>query len=73
MPWGSGLLKLETLALGILGKLSLRQVLPVIAEFDERVRGEDYNHLAARAQEQHDRVEAYRLRIAYATFSPVAK
>jgi hypothetical protein len=60
---------LETLALGILGKLSLWQALVVIGRVDARVEGEDYAHLAARAQEQHDLVEAYRLRIATNVFS----
>jgi hypothetical protein len=64
---------LETLAVGILGKLSLWDALTVVAEFDDRVRGEDYTVLAVRAKEQHDRVEAYRLRLARSTFSPVAK
>jgi hypothetical protein len=64
---------LETLALGILGKLSLWDALREIAEFDDRVRGESYDWLADRARDQHDRVEEYRLRVAHATFSPVAK
>jgi len=64
---------LETLALGILGKLSLWDALSEIEEFDDRVRGENYRQLAARAQQQHDRVEAYRLRVAHTTFSAVAK
>jgi hypothetical protein len=58
----------ETLALGILGKLSLWLVLPVIAETEPRVGGLDYDRLAARAREQHARVEQHRLQIARATF-----
>jgi hypothetical protein len=73
-PEGLGTFEaLETLALGILGKLSLWEALGAIAEFDDRVRGEDYRRLAARAREQHDLVEEYRLRVAHITFSPVAK
>ncbi|HTB10987.1 MAG TPA: hypothetical protein VK752_05425 [Bryobacteraceae bacterium] len=73
-PHGLGTFEaLETLALGILGKLSLWEALLVIAESDDRVAGENYIQLAARAWEQHARVEAYRLRIARETFSPVAK
>ena len=64
---------METLALGILGKLSLWQALALVAEFDERVRGENYRQLAARALEQHDRVEAYRLNMTRNTFNLVAK
>jgi hypothetical protein len=63
----------ERLALGILGKLSLWVALSVVAEFDDRVRGENYNALAARAREQHDRVEALRLRVARSAFNPVSK
>ncbi len=73
-PHGVGTFEaLELLALGILGKLSLWEALAVVAEFDYRVRGEDYGFLAARAEEQHDRVEAFRLRVVRNTFSPVAR
>jgi hypothetical protein len=60
---------LETLSLGILGKLSLWRVLPVIAEVDPRLRGTDFEKLAARAQEQFDRVEVRRLEIARKAFA----
>jgi hypothetical protein len=73
-PGGLGSFEaLEMLALGILGKRSLWQALPLIADFDERVRGENYRQLSDRAQQQHDRVEEYRLRVARTTFSAVAK
>jgi hypothetical protein len=73
-PMGLGTFEaLETLALGILGKLSLWQALVLVSNFDARVRGENYRQLAARALEQHDRVEAYRLRMTANTFSLVAK
>jgi hypothetical protein len=52
---------LEALALGILGKLALWKALSAVAPFDPRVHGLDYAHLMERAQQQHARVEAYRL------------
>jgi hypothetical protein len=55
---------LETLALGILGKLALWQALAVVAETDSRFSSVDFNHLAARAQAQHGRVEERRLEAA---------
>ena len=63
---------LETLALGILGKASLWHALAVIREQDARVAGEDFSRLAARAEAQHDRVEAHRLQLARKIFEPVA-
>jgi len=60
---------LETLGLGIRGKLALWRVLPVIAEVDSQVPANDYAALAARADEQHDRVENQRLRLALTTFT----
>ena len=59
---------LEMLTLGILGKLALWRVLIVVGEFDARVRGEDYNQLAARAESQHARVEERRLQAARKAF-----
>jgi hypothetical protein len=55
---------LETLALGILGKRALWRALSVIAPTDVRVRGEDFDALAARALAQHARVEERRLQVA---------
>ncbi len=60
---------LETLALGILGKLALWRALKVIAESDDRVSGVDLEQLIARAQAQHARVEENRLLVARSTFS----
>jgi hypothetical protein len=57
---------LETLALGILGKLALWQALTVIAPADRRLAGVDLRALAARAETQHARVEAKRLGLARA-------
>src|SRR3954451_1211107 len=55
---------LETLALGILGKRALWRALSVIAPTYVRVRGEDFDTLAARAEAQHARVEERRLQVA---------
>jgi hypothetical protein len=55
---------LEALALGILGKLALWRALAVSAAADARLRGVDFDHLAARAQAQHARVEERRLEAA---------
>jgi hypothetical protein len=55
---------LEALGLGILGKLALWRALAVVAEVDGRLRGMDFNHLAARAQAQHAQVEERRLEAA---------
>jgi hypothetical protein len=64
---------LETLALGIRGKLELWQVLPVIREVDERIPDRDYEHLSARALEQYKLVEQHRLQMARVTFKPEPK
>ena len=55
---------LEALALGILGKLALWRALAVVTAAEARLRGVDFEHLAARAQAQHARVEERRLQIA---------
>jgi hypothetical protein len=55
---------LDTLALGILGKLALWRALAVVAATDARLRGIDYDSLAARAQAQHVRVEERRIEAA---------
>lgn len=55
---------LESLALGILGKLALWRALLVIADADDRLRGVDLEELIARAQQQHTIVEDARLVLA---------
>jgi hypothetical protein len=57
---------LEMLSLGVLGKLKLWQVLPLIAPDVPCLNGIDFNRLQARAQTQHDQVEAQRLEVARA-------
>jgi hypothetical protein len=59
---------LETLTLGIKGKLALWRVLPVIRKVDERIPDNDYEKLAERAEEQYTRVEKRRLELAVTTF-----
>lgn len=59
---------LETLMLGIRGKLELWRVLPAIRNVDSRVPVIDYAKLIERADEQYNRVEKQRLEIAAATF-----
>jgi hypothetical protein len=64
---------LETLTLGIRGKLALWQVLPVIRKVDPRVPDIDYGKLAERAEEQYARAEERRLESAVITFKPDQK
>jgi hypothetical protein len=55
---------LETLSIGVVGKLKLWQALSQIVDQDARVRGLDLDRLIARAQEQHDEIEMRRLEAA---------
>ncbi len=70
---GTGQLRLlealETLALGIQGKLALWRALAVAAEPVPPVRQLDLPRLELRAREQYDRVEAQRLQAARSAFS----
>ena len=59
---------LETLALGIQGKLALWQALPLIRDVDARVPSEDFGRLAVRADEQYTSVENRRRQLIHATF-----
>jgi hypothetical protein len=59
---------LETLGLGIMGKLALWRVLPLIAEVDARVPRMDFDKLAVSAQNQYARVEQFRLQMAHSAF-----
>jgi hypothetical protein len=56
---------LETLALGVLGKLALWDALVEIASSDARLTGVDFQALAVRAKSQHARVEKQRLVLAH--------
>lgn len=70
---GSGKLRLlealETLGLGILGKLALWRALESAREEVPVLRKADFVELKRRAQSQHDRVEAERLRAVRDAFS----
>jgi hypothetical protein len=55
---------LETLALGILGKLALWRALAILAEKDDRLRDLDFRELIARAEAQHAKIEENRLLVA---------
>jgi hypothetical protein len=61
---------LETLTLGIRGKLALWRTLLLIRQIDPRIPEQDYKSLAARAEEQFTRAEQERLRQAQTTFKP---
>jgi hypothetical protein len=61
---------LETLALGIQGKIGLWTVLPEIRKVDPRIPDLDFTTLLARAQAQYKEVEEQRLRLAATTFQP---
>jgi hypothetical protein len=61
---------LETVALGIFGKLTLWRALVLVARCDPRLEGVDFGQLAARAEAQHERVEERRLEAARAALGP---
>jgi hypothetical protein len=56
----------ETLALGVLGKIKLWQALSAIAASDGRWGQLDFDRLIARAQQQHDALEECRVQMAKA-------
>ena len=60
---------LETLLLGIRGKLCLWQALPLIRELDARIPEQDFDSLRSRAQDQYARVEVQHLKMVRPTFS----
>jgi hypothetical protein len=59
---------LETLSLGIKGKLKLWLALEQVAARHPELAGLDYRRLQARAREQHDLVEAHRVEAALEAF-----
>ena len=67
---GSGELRLlealEALELGILGKRALWRALSVVGDRVPQIRSLDLSKLERRAQDQYDRVEAERLKVARA-------
>jgi hypothetical protein len=60
----------ETLVLGIRGKLALWHVMRVARTVDPRIPSLDFEKLAASAEEQSARVEKQRLQLAATTFRP---
>lgn len=58
------LMALESLALGIRGKLALWRALAAAATTNRRLSGVDFDHLIARARAQYDKVEELRLDVA---------
>ena len=63
-------LALEGLALGITGKRALWRALAAASAALPQLRSLDYDELEKRAVEQHGRVEAKRLEVAGAVFTP---
>jgi hypothetical protein len=61
---------MELLALGVQGKLSLWKALRAALGQDARLRGYDFDSLIVRAQEQYDKVESQRLKLAQSVLSP---
>ena len=61
---------LETLELGILGKLALWRALGAAADLVPQIRNLNLAQLERRAQAQHDRVELERLKVARTAFGP---
>ena len=61
---------LETLGLGIQGKLALWRALAASADRIPQVRNLDFDDLQRRATQQHDQVEAQRIQTARAALVP---
>ena len=64
--------RLEALALGIQGKLSLWQALDAASNLDAQLSDLDYGRLSQRACDQRDRVEALRIEAARSTLTLAA-
>jgi hypothetical protein len=64
---------LELLALGIHGKLILWKALDAASGLDSRLREFDYKELVSRAQQQYDKVENHRLKLAKSVLSSPAE
>jgi hypothetical protein len=62
---------LETIALGVLGKLALWRALSTVSAGDPRLAGVDFGALEARAEAQHARVEQQRIGLAPAALRDV--
>jgi hypothetical protein len=64
------LLEMETLSLGIEGKLAMWRALKAIAGADSRLAGTDFDRLIDRARQQRERLEPHRLEAATGAFLP---
>jgi hypothetical protein len=64
------LLEMETLSIGIEGKLAMWLVLREIAGIDARLAGTDFDRLIERARLQRQKLEPYRLEAAAKAFAP---
>ena len=64
----SHLLELETVALGVHGKMSMWRALRHVADDESRVADVDFEALARRAEEQAEELESRRLDLARAAF-----
>jgi hypothetical protein len=64
------LLEMETLSLGIEGKLAMWRALKAIAGADARLAGTDFDRLIDRARQQRKRLEPHRLEAAAGAFVP---
>ncbi|HET9941975.1 MAG TPA: hypothetical protein VFR05_01460 [Terriglobia bacterium] len=64
--------RLEALALGIQGKMSLWHALDAASSFNKDLTGVDYGRLAQRAADQHRRVENLRIDAARVALTPAA-
>ena len=64
----SQLMELESLTMGIIAKAALWETLSELAAGDERLAGVDLQRLAARAQDQLQRVQEHHRQVAASTF-----
>ena len=64
------LLEMETLSIGIEGKLALWLTLKEIAGVDARLAGTDFDRLVERARLQRQKLEPHRLEAATKAFTP---
>jgi hypothetical protein len=63
--------ELETLAIGVQGKLAMWRALAIVASSQPALRMLDFPRLEQRASDQHERLEALRLGVANAALKPV--
>jgi hypothetical protein len=64
------LLQIETLSLGVEGKLAMWRALQEVAAVDARLAATDFDRLIARARQQRETLEPHRLEAAAKAFSP---